>query len=115
MDMWEPYRAAIDAVFSIPQPDVVHDRFHIVSHANDVMSHVRKDEVRKRARAARSHHCPVEGQRPAYGQGLRPQGEPSLLLASPTGDHGAKPLSVLDPVGELVHPATLSHGNRDDR
>lgn len=54
MDMWEPYRAAIDAAFPIPRPDVVHDRFHIVSHANDALNSVRKDEVRELAKTGRN-------------------------------------------------------------
>ena len=54
MDMWEPYRAAIDSGFPIPRPDVVHDRFHIVSHANDALNHVRKDEVRELAKTGRN-------------------------------------------------------------
>ena len=54
MDMWEPYRTAIDVAFPIPRPDVVHDRFHIVSHANGALNDVRKDEARELARAGKS-------------------------------------------------------------
>jgi transposase len=42
MDMWEPYRTALDVAFPIPRPDVVHDRIHIVSHANSALNEVRK-------------------------------------------------------------------------
>ena len=52
--MWEPYRTAIDVAFPIPRPDVVHDRFHIVSHANAALNEVRKDEARELARAGKS-------------------------------------------------------------
>ncbi len=50
MDMWEPYRQAIDAAFPAPVPAVVHDRFHIVAHANKALNDVRKDEARSLAR-----------------------------------------------------------------
>jgi transposase len=54
MDMWEPYRTAIDEAFTVPRPDVVHDRFHIVSHANKALNDVRKDEARELATAGRN-------------------------------------------------------------
>lgn len=53
MDMWEPYRQAVDEAFPIPRPDVVHDRFHIVSHANKALNDVRKDESRELAMTGR--------------------------------------------------------------
>jgi len=45
MDMHEPYRAAVDAVFPVPRPAVVHDRFHIVSHMNEALNDVRIEEA----------------------------------------------------------------------
>jgi transposase len=53
MDMWEPYRQAIDEAFPTPVPAVVHDRFHIVAHANKALNEVRKDEVRSLAKDGR--------------------------------------------------------------
>lgn len=53
MDMWEPYRLAVEQAFPVPQPDIVHDRFHIVSHANKALNEVRKNEVRQLAREGR--------------------------------------------------------------
>ena len=50
MDMWEPYRLAVEEAFPVPRPDIVHDRFHIVSHANKALNEVRKNEVRQLAR-----------------------------------------------------------------
>lgn len=46
MDMWEPYRLGIRAAFAQPGPDIVHDRFHIVWHANKALNDVRKTEAR---------------------------------------------------------------------
>lgn len=54
MDMHEPYRAAVDAVFPIPRPAVVHDRFHIVSHMNDALNDVRIEEARELAAQGRN-------------------------------------------------------------
>jgi transposase len=54
MDMWEPYRSAMDASFPIPRPAVVHDRFHIISHANAALNDVRKEEARALAKEGRS-------------------------------------------------------------
>ena len=53
MDMHEPYRLAVDEAFPVPQPAVVHDRFHIISHANDALNDVRKEEARELAAAGR--------------------------------------------------------------
>lgn len=53
MDMWDPYRQAVREAFPVPQPDVVHDRFHIVSHANQALNDVRKDEARELAKDGR--------------------------------------------------------------
>jgi transposase len=41
MDMWEPYRDAVQAV--IPQAKIVVDKFHVVRMANTAMEHVRKN------------------------------------------------------------------------
>ena len=54
MDMHAPYRAAVDAVFPIPRPAVVHDRFHIVSHMNDALNDVRIEEARELAAQGRN-------------------------------------------------------------
>lgn len=53
MDMWEPYQQAVESTFPIPRPDIVHDRFHIVSHANTALSDVRKAEARELAEQGR--------------------------------------------------------------
>jgi transposase len=53
MDMHEPYRLAVGEAFPAPQPAVVHDRFHIISHANEALNDVRKDEARELAAAGR--------------------------------------------------------------
>jgi len=53
MDMHEPYRLAVADAFPVPQPAVVHDRFHIVSHANEALNDVRKDEARELDAAGR--------------------------------------------------------------
>jgi transposase len=53
MDMHEPYRLAVEEAFPAPQPAVVHDRFHIISHANEALNDVRKDEARELAAAGR--------------------------------------------------------------
>lgn len=53
MDMWEPYRLAVEGHFPQPGPDIVHDRFHIISHANDALNEVRKEEVRALATEGR--------------------------------------------------------------
>lgn len=54
MDMHEPYRLAVADAFPVPQPAVVHDRFHIVSHANEALNDVRKDEARELEAAGRN-------------------------------------------------------------
>jgi transposase len=53
MDMHEPYRLAVAEAFPVPQPAVVHDRFHIISHANEALNEVRRDEARELAAAGR--------------------------------------------------------------
>ena len=32
LDRHDPYRLAVESVFLVPAPDIVHDRFHIVAH-----------------------------------------------------------------------------------
>ena len=72
MDMWEPYRTAVDLSFPIPRPDVVHDRYHIISHANSALNQVRKDEARDLAKSGRSD---LKGVRQAilYGEENLPE------------------------------------------
>lgn len=53
MDMHEPYRLAVAEAFPVPQPAVVHDRFHIVKHANEALNDVRKEEARELAASGR--------------------------------------------------------------
>jgi transposase len=53
MDMWKPYRQAIEEAFPAPVPAVVHDRFHIVAHANKALNDIRKDEARSLAQEGR--------------------------------------------------------------
>jgi transposase len=53
IDMHEPYRTAIDNVFPVPGPAIVHDRFHIISHMNKALNDVRIDEARELAQEGR--------------------------------------------------------------
>jgi transposase len=53
MDMWEPYQRAVEETFPVPQPDIVHDHFHIISHANSALNDVRKEEARELAKEGR--------------------------------------------------------------
>jgi transposase len=53
VDRWESYRQAIDQAIPAPVPAVVHDRFHIVAHANKALNEVRKDEARSLAQEGR--------------------------------------------------------------
>jgi len=39
--MHDPYQLAVESVFPVPAPDIVHDRFHIVSHMNKALNDVR--------------------------------------------------------------------------
>ena len=54
MDMWEPYRQAVTETFPAPQPAVVHDRYHIISHANKALGEVRQQEARQLAQEGRN-------------------------------------------------------------
>jgi transposase len=54
MDMHEPFRAAVESVFPVPRPAIVHDRFHIVSHMNDALNDVRIEEARELASQGRN-------------------------------------------------------------
>jgi transposase len=49
MDMHEPYRLAVEGVFKVPRPAIVHDRFHIVSQMNKALNDVRIAEARELA------------------------------------------------------------------
>ncbi len=49
MDMHEPYRLAVEAVFPVPGPAIVHDRFHIVAQMNKALNDVRIEEARELA------------------------------------------------------------------
>lgn len=49
MDMHEPYRLAVEAVFPAPRPAIVHDRFHVVSQMNKALNDVRIAEARELA------------------------------------------------------------------
>lgn len=42
VDMWKPFLNAIEAV--LPQADIVHDKFHIVSYLTDAVDAVRRQE-----------------------------------------------------------------------
>lgn len=53
MDMWEPYRIAVEEHFPVPQPDIVNDRYHIISHANKALTDVRVEEARELGRQGR--------------------------------------------------------------
>ena len=45
MDMHEPYRLAAESIFPVPRPDIVHDRFHVVSQMNKALNDVRIAEA----------------------------------------------------------------------
>jgi transposase len=78
MDMWDPYRQAVTAAFPVPQPAVVHDRFHIISHANEALGDVRKEEARELAAAGRDD---LKGLRQAIlfgAENLPERHEPSI-------------------------------------
>lgn len=72
MDMWEPYRLAVEETFPVPQPDIVHDKFHIIGYANKALNDVRKEEARELAHAGRDD---LVGLRQAvlYGEENRPE------------------------------------------
>lgn len=53
LDMHDPYRLAVESVFPVPAPDIVHDRFHIVAHMNKALNDVRNDEARELASEGR--------------------------------------------------------------
>jgi len=46
MDMWKPYLKAVEAVFN-DAVDVVHDPYHVVSHANKALDQIRQDIAKK--------------------------------------------------------------------
>ena len=45
MDMWEPYMNAVE--ISLPEVDIVHDKFHISKHLGEAVDKVRKMENRE--------------------------------------------------------------------
>jgi transposase len=49
MDMHDPFRTAVDKVFSQPGPAVVHDRFHVAKHMNKALNDVRIEETARLA------------------------------------------------------------------
>ena len=53
MDMHEPYRSAVEEVFPIPRPAIVHDHFHVVAQMNKALNDVRIDEARELANDGR--------------------------------------------------------------
>ena len=53
IDMHGPYKNAVKAFFPVPQPVIVHDRFHIVSNMNTALSEVRIAEARELAEEGR--------------------------------------------------------------
>jgi transposase len=46
MDIWEPYVSVVRAMLPDADDKVTFDRFHIVSHMNDAVDHVRRRENR---------------------------------------------------------------------
>ena len=60
--MWEPDQQVVESTFPISRPDIVHDRFHNVSHANTALSDVREAESRELAEQGRQD---LKGVRPA--------------------------------------------------
>ena len=85
MDMWEPYRQAIDEALTAPVPAVVHDRFHIVAHANRALNDVRKDEVRSLAQEGRRD---LKGMRQAllFGEENLPERHEASISALKASD-----------------------------
>ncbi len=64
--------------FPIPQPDIVHDHFHIISHANVALNDVRKEEARELAMEGRED---LKGMRQAIlfgSENLPERYEPSI-------------------------------------
>jgi len=53
MDMHDPYRKAVEAIFPVPIPAIVHDRFHVVSQMNEALKAVRSEEARELASEGR--------------------------------------------------------------
>ena len=47
--MHDPYRKAVEAIFPVPMPAIVHDRFHVVSQMNEALKAVRSQEARELA------------------------------------------------------------------
>jgi len=45
MDIHRPYRAAVDAVFPVPRPTIVHDHFHVVAQMDEALKEVRSEEA----------------------------------------------------------------------
>jgi len=85
MDMWEPYRLAVEEVFPAPVPDIVHDKYHIISHANEALSDVRKEEARELAKVDRDD---LKGTRQAllFGAENLPQHHEATIAAMKASD-----------------------------
>jgi len=47
MDMHDPYKNAVKAIFPVPQPSIVHDKYHVVAQMNLALNDVRIDEARE--------------------------------------------------------------------
>jgi transposase len=103
MDMWEPYRTAVEEAFPIPQPAIVHDRFHIISHANDALSEVRREEARELREAGRSD---LTGLRHALlfgGENLPERLEPSIAALKQSDLRTAKGYALKENLRRCWH------------
>ena len=72
MDMHKPYQNAVEAVFPVPMPAIVHDRFHVVSQMNEALKKVRSDEALELKAEGRRDLIGVQ-QMILYGEENRPK------------------------------------------
>jgi transposase len=59
MDMWQPYMNAVETVFE-DSVDIVHDPYHVVTHANKALDQIRRDIAKT-----------LEGEERSYIKGTR--------------------------------------------
>jgi len=85
MDMWEPYRLAVEEAFPAPIPDIVHDKYHIIAHANEALNEVRKEEARE---LSKEHRDDLKGTRQAllFGAENLPERHEATITAMKASD-----------------------------
>ena len=72
MDMHDPYRKAVEDVFTVPLPAIVHDRFHVVSQMNEALKKVRSEEASELAKEGKNDLAGTQ-QMILYGAENRPK------------------------------------------